>query len=311
MADKSKIEWTDATWNPVTGCSKISAGCKNCYAETFAERWRDIPGHHFQNGFDVTMRPEMLRIPLQWTRPRRVFVNSMSDLFHEDVSFAFIREVFGIMAVAKRHTFQILTKRPARMLEWFKWVREYGLLAPLANVWVGVSVENQDAADVRIPLLLQAPAAVRFLSCEPLLGPVDLTSIDRTSGSDPGYNALRCGPDDEGPLQTIVDWVICGGESGPGARPMHPDWARSLRDQCLAVGAPFFFKQWGEWIPNEEFSFPLWYTKEFLWLYPDGHTGEHGGHQGSGSKLMQRVGKRVAGRLLDGREWNEFPEVSA
>lgn len=269
MSDKSKIEWTDATWNPVTGCSKVSEGCRNCYAQTFAERFRGTPGHYFENGFDITLRPDKLDQPLKWKKPRRIFVNSMSDLFHEDVPFDFIDRVFVVMSLAEHHTFQILTKRPSRMKEYLSKnrLKHIGLNEwPLLNIWLGVSVENQKAADERIPLLLQTPSAVRFLSCEPLLGPVNLSMRTDRFEMVPG-----------------IDLVIVGGESGYNARPMHPDWAMSIRDQCQAAGVAFFFKQWGEWAPV---------------LNPEPHAA---------AKAFNKVGKKKAGRLLDGREWNEMP----
>ena len=237
MSDKTKIEWTDATWNPVTGCTKVSEGCDHCYAETIAHRFAGTAA--YPNGFDVTLRPERLDQPLRWQRPRRIFVNSMSDLFHKDVPDEYIARVFAVMALAPHHTFQVLTKRPGRMRsllnsQAFRQALDeelwgYGVAEtawPLPNVWLGTSVENQKWADVRIPQLLATPAAVRFLSCEPLLGPVDLFAWNIDRGA-------------------RVDWVIVGGESGPHARPMHPDWARHLRDDCLTAGIAFHFKQWG------------------------------------------------------------------
>jgi protein gp37 len=296
VSDKTSIEWTDATWNPVTGCTKVSPGCDHCYAETLAERFRGTPGHYYERGFDVQLRPEKLDQPLRWRRPRRVFVNSMSDLFHDDVPDDYIARVFAVMALAPQHTFQVLTKRHGRMRSLLNqtgpqsfrtsitieqaamarpWQPGSGLTVsvewPLPNVWLGVSVENQQWADIRIPALLDTPAAVRFLSCEPLLGPVDLTDAIWPEGS-----ADECTPDR---CTCGIDWVIVGGESGRGARPMHPDWARSLRDQCAAAGVPFLFKQWGEWMPVRTPS------------------GEH----------QERVGKKAAGRELDGRTWDEFP----
>ncbi len=214
MADRSKIEWTEATWNPVTGCDKVSQGCKNCYAERFAERWRGIPGHHFEQGFDVRLFPERLAIPLQWKRPRRIFVNSMSDLFHEKVPDEFIAQVFATMRTASQHTFQVLTKRPERMAAWREWPR---------NVWMGVSIESQDVAS-RADYLDKIQARVRFVSAEPLLGPLNLR---------PWLNTR------------IVNWVIAGGESGPEARPMDPIWASDLIVQCAQVEVPFFMKQLG------------------------------------------------------------------
>ena len=240
MSDNSAIEWTEATWNPVTGCTKVSPGCAHCYAETFAERFRGVAGHPYEMGFDLTLRPERLNQPLRWKRPRTIFVNSMSDLFHEDVDVSFIRSVFDVMTAASWHKFQVLTKRSERAAELAP-----NLLWP-ENVWMGVSVENQRWTS-RIDDLRRVPAAVRFLSCEPLLGPLDLDLDD-------------------------VHWVIAGGESGPRARPMRPEWALAVRDQCVAASVPFFFKQWGA-------------------------------HDDEGI----RRGKRKAGRLLDGRTWNEMP----
>ena len=214
MSDKSAIEWTDATWNPVTGCTKVSKGCKNCYAEKFAERWRGIPDHPYEQGFDLRLWPERLNMPYTWKAPRVIFVNSMSDLFHKDVPAQFIKQVFSTMKGTPRHTYQVLTKRAGRlagMADRLPWPD---------NVWMGVSVESDKNRD-RIEQLREVPARVRFLSIEPLLGPLkDL--------------------DFEG-----IDWVIVGGESGPGARPVNPDWVLDLRDQCLDAGVPFFFKQWG------------------------------------------------------------------
>lgn len=214
MATGTSIEWTDATWNPVTGCSKISPGCKNCYAERMAGRLAAMGQPRYVNGFDVTLQEDLLQLPLRWAKPRRVFVNSMSDLFHEDVPSPYITLVFRTMAAATRHSFQVLTKRPERVVE----------LAPRLpwppNVWLGTSIERADYA-FRSTLLRRVPASVRFLSVEPLLGPIPRLPL------------------------TGIDWVILGGESGPGARPMDPRWARSIRDQCVARGVPFFFKQWG------------------------------------------------------------------
>jgi protein gp37 len=214
MSEKTGIEWTDATWNPVTGCTKVSLGCRHCYAETFAERWRGIPGHPYEQGFDLRLWPDRLELPLTWKKPRMVFVNSMSDLFHDGVPFDFIRAVFRTMESASWHTFQVLTKRAARLAQ----------LAPdlrwPPNVWMGVSVERADYL-WRANHLRQVPAAVRFLSLEPLLGPLGTFDL---SG---------------------IHWVIVGGESGPGARPMEATWVRRIQEQCSAAGVPFFFKQWG------------------------------------------------------------------
>lgn len=230
MSASSKIEWTDATWNPVTGCDHVSAGCDNCYAERIATRF----GRPFIGA--VECHPERLDLPLHWRKPRRVFVNSVSDLFHPDVPDQFIADVFDVMAChgpIARHTFQVLTKRPQRMAALLnRWADEEGYVgAP--NVWLGVSVENQRYADLRIPYLLATPAAVRFLSVEPLLNAVSLTGW--LNG---GFGAVYPGAPD-------LDWVIVGGESGRGARPMDAAWARNLRDECVAAEVAFFFKQWG------------------------------------------------------------------
>ncbi len=218
MSQQSTIEWTDATWNPVTGCTKISPGCKNCYAETFAERFRGVPGHPYTQGFDLRLWPERLDAPLRWKRPRMIFVNSMSDLFHEGVSDAYIARVFRVMAEARQHTFQVLTKRAERLANWHRANRAAWWLP---NVWIGVSVEDRKFGLPRLAHLRRVRATVRFLSVEPLLE--DLGTVD-----------LRG-----------IDWVIVGGESGRWARPMHPEWATSVRDQCRCERVPFFFKQWG------------------------------------------------------------------
>jgi protein gp37 len=213
MAQLSSIEWTEATWNPVTGCSKVSPGCAHCYAETFAERFRGVPGHPYERGFELQLRPERVEQPLKWAQSRMIFVNSMSDLFHEGVPEQFIESVLSVMTEAHWHTFQILTKRSERLAQ----------LAPRLywpdNVWMGVSVENQRWAH-RVDDLRKVPASVRFLSCEPLLGPLRLD--------------LRG-----------IHWVIVGGESGPRARPMRAEWVRDIRRQCEEAGIAFFFKQWG------------------------------------------------------------------
>ena len=218
MADNSAIEWTDATWNPVTGCTKITAGCENCYASRFAERWRGIKGHPFEQGFDLTLRPERIAQPLKWKRPRMIFVNSMSDLFHKGVPKSFIDRVFDSMEVAHWHIFQLLTKRSSRMRDYLR-ARYAERVAP-PHIWCGVSVEDSRGA-ARIAHLQASPVAVRFLSVEPLIGPV-------------------------GPVDLYgIHWVIAGGESGPGSRILNIEWARDIRDQCSDQAVPFFFKQWG------------------------------------------------------------------
>ncbi|MBF6138281.1 phage Gp37/Gp68 family protein [Nocardia otitidiscaviarum] len=250
------IEWTEATWNPVTGCDRVSPGCDHCYAQTMAARLKAMGSDKYQRdgdprtsgpGFGVTVHPAALEIPLRWRAPRLVFANSMSDLFHAQVPEEFIARVFAVMLAGQRHTFQVLTKRPGRLRNLMRRtdfaqrvfelaVRDHGMPSeragswwPLPNVWVGVSAEDQRWAEIRIPTLIDTPAAVRFVSCEPLLGAVDLRRWM------PG-----------------LDWVIVGGESGPHARPMRPEWARSLRDQCTdtAGEVQFFFKQWGGRTPK-------------------------------------------------------------
>lgn len=219
MSDGSEIEWTDSTWNPIRGCTKISAGCKHCYAETFAERWRGIPGHPYEQGFDLRIVPHKLVEPLTWRRSRRVFVNSMSDLFQEGVDASYIAAVLEVMRLANWHTFQVLTKRASRMSSILR--QSHTDLEQLEHIWLGVSVENRKHGVPRIEELRQTPAALRFLSVEPLLE--DLGTVDLHG----------------------IDWVIVGGESGPGARPMTESWVISIREQCRAAGIPFFFKQWG------------------------------------------------------------------
>ncbi len=259
----TKIEWTDETYNPVTGCSKTSPGCKNCYAERLAPRFKHLPGYDSVDPFKVTLHPGRLEQPLRWRNPRRVFVCSMGDLFHEKVPDGYIAAVFGVMAFCHRHTFQVLTKRPARALAWFDWVDRidgsyqisaefrcafaaFNLGVPLnpseefdfppPNVWFGVTTEDQPRADERIALLLQIPAAKLFVSYEPGLSEVN---IER------GLAAYDRMGEPSGPHPRAISWVIAGGENGPGARPMHPDWARSLRDQCQEAGVSFFFKGHG------------------------------------------------------------------
>ena len=255
MSDKSAIEWTDSTWNPVTGCIKVSPGCANCYAETFAERFRGVPGHPYEQGFDIKLWPERLALPLRWKGPRRIFVNSMSDLFYEAVPDNFIEKIFDVMTQANQHVFQVLTKRAERMAAWTRSKfsataqRKNGKNLWPAHVWLGVSVENQRYTS-RIRHLQKTPALIRFLSVEPLLGPVNL----------------------EGSLLEGIHWVIVGGESGPRARPVKPEWVLKIREQCGKRNVPFFFKQWGAYDPSGK-----------------------------------RVGKKVAGRILEGRTWDEMP----
>jgi protein gp37 len=295
---KTSIEWTDASWNPIVGCTEVSPGCANCYAARLAAtRLSGVPAYKdlaiLNNGKprwlgNVAFLAERLEEPLHWRKPRRIFVCDMGDLFHESVDNELIDAVFGVMARCGQHTFQVLTKRPQRMQEFFSRPRTYSRIAwPFCHVWLGVSVENQRFADERIPLLLQTPAAVRFISAEPLLGQVELWR--------------SCPPAKDGRWAIKqLDWVIAGGESGPHARPMHPDWARSLRDQCQAAGVPFFFKQWGAWAPwSDHFGKYPSRAKMRAW----------GNEEESLESAVIKVGKRAAGRTLDGREWNEFPGV--
>lgn len=228
MPGKTKIQWATDTLNPVTGCTKISPGCQNCYAERFAERWRGIKGHPFEQGFDLRFHSKRLKIPERWRKPRMVFVNSMSDLFHNKISAEFIRKTFIMMQENPKHIFQVLTKRAEGMLSFIKKDAPvpgmtghiWGKTWTPKNIWLGVSVENQHFAEKRIPLLIETGAHVKFLSMEPMLGPVDISKWIKD-----------------------LSWVIVGGESGPGARPMKPEWARSIRDQCKEQSVPFFFKQ--------------------------------------------------------------------
>lgn len=358
---KSSIEWTDATWNPIAGCSKVSAGCKNCYAERMAKRLIAMGKEKYVGTVDAQGRwtgkinfdEAALVAPLRWKKPRMVFVNSMSDLFHEAVPDKFIDRVFAVMALCPQHTFQVLTKRPERMavylaelavgprvLERIEWTgakmvedgdRFHVDQWPLPNVWLGGSVENQEQADKRIPKLLECPAAVRFLSCEPLLGAVRVDDIYHYGAILKPLVGLRWEqradgfhlfPKARGPK---IDWVICGGESGPNARPMHPDWARGLRDQCQAAEVRFFFKQWGiarEFIRDDGLSgceeveafggradYILSQARNPFFMARDGRVfaSREAIPDELPARLMERLGKKGSGRLLDGREWNELP----
>jgi len=366
----SKIEWTGETWNPIVGCSIVSPGCTNCYAMRMAARMeaigdaavkagRTVPGPHYAgttkwvNGKPVwtgkvALAPDhILTLPLRRRTPTTYFVNSMSDLFHESVPDEWINRVFAVMALCPQHTFQVLTKRSARMRAYCAsastcvrvldamfdmadaaareakraghprpWEERPGKVPflddpdahwPLSNVWLGVSAEDQRRADERIPDLLATPAAVRFVSAEPLLGAIRLNewmaaeNTRRLVGAKPG-----------------LSWIIVGGESGPGARPMHPDWARSIRDQCQHAGVAFFFKQWGAWEAalDRDKDDPDWrldynsadyeHRGRSAWLNLGGGSGFHGER----FHVMRNVGKARAGRLLDGREWNEMPDTT-
>lgn len=342
MGETSAIQWTDSTWNPVTGCSKVSPGCAHCYAEALSLRygWGKTEWTPANAAENVILHPDRLELPLRWRTPRRIFVNSMSDLFHELVPTKFIIDVFAVMAAAREHTFQVLTKRPERMAQVLSDAGFVDLVSttmaqraaqrgwcldevdewPLPNVWLGTSVENQHWADVRIPWLLDTPAAVRFLSIEPLLGPIDLTVAGWNlcpgcggTGERSGYYFAEdgMGPcrdcEARGTLNTPgIDWVIVGGESGPDARPMHPTWVQDLREQCRDADVAFFFKQWGEWVP--EGACPYFAPDTAITLNLDGTTTPAArGPYPAGHRTLHRVGKHRAGRLLDGRTWDEYP----
>jgi len=378
MAEHSTIEWTDATWNPVTGCTIISPGCTNCYAMRLAGT--RLKNHPTRAGLtkpsktgpvwtgEVRFNEKALLEPLKWKRPRMIFVCAHGDLFHESVPDAWIDQVFAVMALCPQHTFQVLTKRSARMRAYMSVVvdtfhaspdsmdERFGRLCveltdspcaagafedvdwPLSNVWLGVSAERQQEADARIPDLLATPAAVRFVSLEPLLGPIDLTYVCLVPQKPGSYRAgihldalagryfesgmpyvgdwdvdSPAGPPDIPPVH--LDWVIVGGESQAGARPMHPDWARSVRDQCAAAGVPFFFKQWGDWEiashANGHYDSSM-ATNGANWVHADGLVNGPSCRRSDGVSdetaiAMVRVGKKRAGRLLDGVEHNGMP----
>lgn len=346
MSDKSAIEWTDATWNPIVGCSILSPGCTNCYAMKMAariERMHEGRTHYAGTTQSskagavwtgkVALAPDhILTQPLRWKRGRRIFVNSMGDLFHESIPDEWIDRVFAVMALCPQHTFQVLTKRAQRMRDYFaadprdrvceaiKTMGLWGTVKPTAypfpNVWLGVSTERQQEADERIPLLLQTPTAVRFISAEPLIGPIDLAQWHGPLGS-PFVDTKVGHPLVDAGAMTLIeglDWVIVGGESGQNARPMHPQWAHDLHDQCAKAGVKFFFKQWGMWAP-------VWcaaggsfeYSKELIVLSPGGNRAPYAMIENcefpNSAHVMERTGKKAAGRLLDGREHNEIPEA--
>ncbi len=298
----TKIEWADEVWNVVTGCTPVSDGCRNCYAKRMAQRLKGRAGYPLDDPFRVTFHPDRLDQPLKWKKPRRIFVVSMGDLFHESVEDWMLDEIFSVIEThpAECHTYLILTKRPDRMKDYLAWLwaqkdRGYWGGAPWGNIWLGVSVSNQADADRWIPTLLQIPAAKRFVSYEPAIGPVDFKN-----GLIGGLFKTASGVD-----HRRLDLIIAGGESGPGARPSHPDWFRKVRDDCAAADVPFLFKQWGEWGLN--------YTAEsgnsdFGVLSPGGtwyhqHTGWNGRpiDPDTGEAFMIRYGKKAAGRELDGQ----------
>lgn len=293
---KSKIEWTDETWNPITGCIPISEGCQNCYAKRMANRLRGRYGYPEDEPFRVTYHRDKFDTPLFWKKPRRCFVCSMGDLFHKDVEWPVIDEVFNQTSTYRAHEFIVLTKRIEAAWYYFNSpihntsTSRKLFLTP--NLWLGVTCENQQRADERIPILLQIPAAVRFVSCEPMLGAIDLDNY-LMNNEGKYMNVLECG-------FHYLDWAICGGETGTGARPLHPDWARSLRDQCQDAGVPFFFKQWGEYCALSQMPYETyreWYVS-------------HGTEGWDCNDPRWKVGKKAAGRILDGLTWDEFPEVA-
>jgi len=307
MAD-SRIEWTDKVWNPTTGCTK---GCSYCYARIMAGRLQKMGQEKYIGGFAPACHPGELEKPLCWRKPCRVFVNSMGDLFDPAIPFEFIDQILVVIACCPQHTFQILTKFPERVLEY----STDRLLPP--NLWVGVTVEDQAAADARLPFLLRTPAAVRFVSIEPMTGPVELPRIKRTlvkpSNHFPGVEFAG-----DGGYPLGVDWVICGGMTGKDAVPMHPDWVRTLRDQCKAADVPFFFKGWGEWRPR----IAAWEPKPFG-IFLDGSYYRAGllmgpinaeaiaiteRHSRQQYAMIHRVGKKAAGSRIDGQEWKQLPE---
>lgn len=362
---KSKIEWCDRVWNPVTGCTKVSPGCLNCYAERMSKRFAELWGLPKDDPFKVTMHHDRLKQPLHWKKDSKVFVCSMADIFHDDVTDAVLDQIFGVMLATKvlnnrpDHTFMVLTKRAERMHRYFTsrtaaelleawafstdWVnmedgdvlfheyieglvchdwdekgtnssgseyKEWGYLKqlfPLPNVWLGVTAENQEQADKRIPLLLATPTVKRFVSVEPMLGPVDLTDVPVPQVVDNrgfSINALTDNDDEHFfNKHQKLDWVICGGESGPGARPVHPAWVRSLRDQCISAEVPFLFKQWGEFYHSIPQNGTEPTETGINCIGVNGHnavTMEDG-------LVMERVGKTTAGRLLDGQLWDQYP----
>ncbi|MDH7578499.1 MAG: phage Gp37/Gp68 family protein [Bacillota bacterium] len=313
MVSQTKIEWADAVWNPVTGCTPVSEGCQNCYAKRMATRLRGRFGYPEDEPFRVTLHEDRVEEPLRWRKPKRIFVCSMGDLFHPDVSTNYQEQVWRVMLSTDKHTFLVLTKRSERMRNEIKHVYARIFADPEMkhhrvpdNIWLGVTAENQQAVDERIPILLQIPAAVHWVSCEPLLGPVDLLHVD-------GNDVLSPATDDfwnelEELRPAHLDWIVVGGETGPNARPMHPDWVRSLRNQAVAAGVPFFFKSWGEYIPSydagERSSERGQYNRTIgeCWVKSSYRFPDDG-------QVMVKVGKKAAGRLLDGRTWDEVPEI--
>ena len=330
MPGKTKIEWATDSWNPVRGCSIVSEGCRNCYAMRQAHRFSG-PGKAYEGLTRLTpsgpvwtgkvrLITELLDLPLRWKRPRRIFVNSMSDLFHESLTEGNIRAVFTTMAAAQHHTFQVLTKRPQRMRDMLMGWEAAGLTlreghgVRLPNVWLGISIENQKTADERIPFLMQTPAAIRWVSAEPLIGPTTFRPLASWAYrnlskyySEDGFDPTGSQPEqDRMPYFPRIDWLVVGGESGPGARPMHPDWARALRDEANRVGCAFHFKQWGAWAEVDE---P---PERTPWICLDLGGKVHDPKKtaaidAADMARMGRIGKKASGRELDGRTWDECP----
>jgi protein gp37 len=334
MRAMTDIEWTDESWNPIVGCSVTSPGCTNCYA--MRKAWRlasmgrgtahyrglteKVNGKIVWTGAMRAAPQSLFQKPLRWKKPKKIFVNSMGDLFHEAIPDALIDRVFAVMALCPQHTFQILTKRAKRMRDYVKSNRcdfmnmEAGQIMhwdempkadwPLKNVWLGVSAEDQKRAEERIPILLDTPAAKRFVSCEPLLGEIDLTQLEKERDTYNTMDGIVLQMNGNQPYQiigTALDWVIAGGESGPGARPPHPDWFRSLRDQCAEASVPYFFKQWGSF--KETFHDQCdGVPKEKLKIVSQFNGGDI-----ANDALMQLVGKPNAGRTLDGKIHAETP----
>jgi protein gp37 len=337
MGDRSGIEWTDATWSPVTGCTKVSPACDHCWAERMAKRLKGRYGYPADAPFRITTHPDRLQDPLHWTKPRRIFVCSMGDLFHQDVPEDFIRQVFEVMRESRTgeyyraHIYQILTKRPDRMRDFIlRLEADKGpdfIRWPLPNVWIGVTAEDQPRADERVSVLLMIRSYVHFVSIEPLLGQIDLKPwIFRPCRMCNGTMTVAV-PGDGKPCQYSIphqgldsnqlNWVICGGETGPKARPVHPDWVRSLRDQCQAAQVSFFFKSWGDYLPAEVRLDPI--THSLQCHHQDGTTddipdsGRNHWWQPFNAKTREPglastpVGKKHSVRLLDGRTWDEIP----
>jgi protein gp37 len=327
-----KIGWLNLpgykgeTWNPIIGCSKVSAGCENCYAERMAVRLSGIEKTAYYSMVTCrtahtlptawTGRTELIQSqltkPMKWKKPRVVFVCSMGDLFHENTSFEDIDQIFATMASCQQHIFILLTKRAGKMHQWFNWkdtswknegmqgnerIRYYAWMNhgkeieyedwkwPLPNVWLGVTAENQETANERLPYLIKIPAAIKLVSVEPMLGPLNISMWMATGWTEPPYD-------------DVINWVICGGESGPGSRPMHPDWVRSLRYQCKEAEVPFFFKQWGEWMPMDQVNDEQFFASKESKEVGYGYT----------SNTVFKVGKKAAGNLLDGERWEQYPE---